>query len=82
MWKVYDFSLTQILREINFSESRSSKTAFFAILEALNLSNLCSRFQSSKIAKMHRNQNSEPSNVSKRQIFHFLESLKLISRKI
>ena len=31
-----DFSVTQILREINFGVSRSSKTAVFAILEALN----------------------------------------------
>ena len=71
MWKVNDFSLTQILREINFSESRSSKTAFFAILEALNLSNLCSRFQSSKIAKNHKNKISEPLKVLKWQIMHF-----------
>ena len=35
--KCQDFSVTQILREINFGVSRSSKTAVFAILEALNL---------------------------------------------
>ena len=31
-----NFCITQILREINFGESRSSKTYIFAILEALN----------------------------------------------
>ena len=32
VWKFQDFSVIQILREINFGESRSSKTAVFAIL--------------------------------------------------
>ena len=36
VWKFYDFSVTQILREINFGDSRSSKTAVLAILGALS----------------------------------------------
>ena len=36
MWKFYDFSVTQILREINFGEFRGSKSAIFAIFGALN----------------------------------------------
>ena len=36
MWKFYDFSITQILRQINFRDFRSAKSAIFAILEALN----------------------------------------------
>ena len=40
MWKFQDFSVIQILREINFRESRSCKTAFFANLGALNFVNL------------------------------------------
>ena len=32
-----DFSVTQILREINFGESRSSKIAIFAIFGAFDL---------------------------------------------
>jgi len=36
MWKFQDFSITQILREINFEDSRSAKTAIFAILRAVN----------------------------------------------
>ena len=37
MWKIEDFFVTQILREINFRESRSSKIAIFAISEAQNV---------------------------------------------
>ena len=29
VWKVKDFSITQILREINFGDSRSAKSAIF-----------------------------------------------------
>ena len=35
--KFHDFPIIQILREINFGESRSSKTAIFAILWLLIL---------------------------------------------
>ena len=34
VWKFQDLSVTQILREINFWDSNSTKTAFFAILGA------------------------------------------------
>ena len=53
VWKFHDFLITQILREINCGESRSSKTAIFALFGAL------------KDAKIHENQNSEPLNVLK-----------------
>ena len=36
LWKFQDFSTNQILREINFWESRSSKIVDFSILGALN----------------------------------------------
>ena len=36
MWKFHDFSITQILREINFGDSRSAKSAILTHLEALN----------------------------------------------
>ena len=39
-WKFQDFSVTHILREINFGESRSSKTAVFAFFENLDFVNL------------------------------------------
>jgi len=40
VWKFQDFSITQILREINFGGCRSSKTAVLAILGALKMINL------------------------------------------
>ena len=61
MWKFLDFPITQILREINFGESRSSKTALFAFC-------LVGKFQPTKSAQFHNEQNSEPLNVEKWQI--------------
>ena len=37
VWKFHDFSVTQNLREVNFGESRSSKTAVLVILGALKM---------------------------------------------
>ena len=37
VWKFQDFSITQILREINLGGRRSSKTAVLAILGALKI---------------------------------------------
>ena len=60
MWKLQVLSVTQILREINFREYRSSKTSVFAILGALNFANLIncslqkvkiSKFRAPKMAK-------------------------------
>ena len=39
VWKFYDFSVTQILRGINFGDSTSAKNAVFTILRALNCGN-------------------------------------------
>ena len=39
MWKYQDFSVIQILREINFGEHRRSKTGVFDIYEALIFDN-------------------------------------------
>ena len=36
VWKFQDFSVTQILREINFGQCKSSKTAVFAFFGTLN----------------------------------------------
>ena len=36
MWKFQDFSITEILREINFEDSWSAKSAILTQLEALN----------------------------------------------
>ena len=57
--KFQDFSITQILREINFVDSRCSKTAVLAILQAL------------KVQKFMKNHTSEPLNVLKWLILYF-----------
>ena len=36
VWNFHDFDITQILREIKFEYSRSSKSAIFTHFEALN----------------------------------------------
>ena len=36
VWKFQDFAITQILREINFLDSKSAKLVILAHLEALN----------------------------------------------
>ena len=59
MWKFHDFPITQILREISFGESKSSKTAVFAILGALNVDNLVN-------CSLLKVQNSDPVNVRSR----------------
>ena len=43
VWKFQDFSVAQILREINCGKSRTSTTAAFVIFGALNYVNLISR---------------------------------------
>ena len=40
VWKFQDFCITEILREINFEDSRSAKSAVFAILGAVNFVHL------------------------------------------
>ena len=35
VWKFHDFSITQILREIKFEDSRSAKSAILTHLEGL-----------------------------------------------
>ena len=37
-WKFHYFSITHILREINFGDSRSSKSAISTLISALNMS--------------------------------------------
>ena len=58
------FSVTQILRETNLGESKSSKTAIFAIIVALIMINLVN-FSLQKVQKFIRYRNSEPLNVFK-----------------
>ena len=50
MRKFEDFTVIQILREINFGEPQSSKTAVFAIFGALNFADLVN-FSLQKVQK-------------------------------
>ena len=63
--EIQDFCIAQILREINFEDSRSAKTAIFAILRTVNSVHLV------KNAKLAKIPNSEPFNVVKWLILHF-----------
>ena len=51
VWKFRDFCISEILREINFVDSSSAKTAVFANLGAVVTFSL-------KSAKIHKNPNS------------------------
>ena len=70
LWKVHDFSVTLILREINIRHPGSSKNAIFCHIGDSEFW-FFGQFQPSKSAKIHGNQNSETINVVKWQILHF-----------
>ena len=78
--------MTQFLREINFWNSRKSKTAIFAILGALDFVDLL-HFSPQKVQKIikikiHSYMKSETLLCAKMADFALLESSRLISRKI
>ena len=80
MWKFLDFSVIQILREINFEESRSSKTAILGILEALNFDFYkFLHFLKAEIIKLTK---FRAPKMAKMAFLEFLNSPNLISRKI
>ena len=64
MWKFQIFSVSQILCESNFGEFRSSKTAIFAILGALNFVDLFD-FSLQEVQNLVKSQNSESLNMQK-----------------
>ena len=69
VWKLQDFSVIQILYDINFRESvQNLQNCHFCHFWGYDLVNLEQVFQSSKSAKTHKNQNSKPLNVFKWQI--------------
>ena len=78
MWKFRDFSITYILREINFGDSRSAKSAILTHLEALDfdLTEFLHFFN------LPNEQNFVPLKLQKNAISELLHSPKLISRKI
>ena len=77
VWKFQDFSVIQILCEINFGESRTLKSATFAALNFFNLV-LVVAFKKCKNSKSKF----RPSKCAKMADFALLKLSKLISRKI
>ena len=65
--EITEFSVNQILREINFGECRRFKTAMFAISGALNFVKLVN-FNLQTVQKFIKNHNSDGLNW---QILHF-----------
>ena len=61
VWKFHEFCITQILREIKFEESRSSKCRFCQIWGS-GVSSFA-KFQPLERAKFYMNQKSESLNV-------------------
>jgi len=80
VWKIQNFRVTKILREIDFGEYQSSKNAIFTILRALKLW-FCVVL-AFKIAKIHKKSKFRASKCVKKAVFGPLKFLKLISRKI
>ena len=80
VWKFQDIYVTQILRDINFGESRSSKNDVFAIFGALDFVNLVIlAFKKSKNTQKTKFKASERVEMS---IFETADSPTLIPRKI
>ena len=77
MWKFHDFSITQILRGINFGDSRSAKSANFTNSEALNF-DIYAFLHYLKDGFYQIDQIQKP----KTAVLELPESLKLISHKI
>ena len=76
VWKFHDFSITQFLREIKFAESKSSKTAVFAILGALNFDNLVN-FSFRVMQKFIKIKIQSP-KMTKKVVLKLIDSPKLI----
>ena len=80
VWKFENSAITQILCEINFGDSRSAKTAVFAILEVVIL--LFWSIPAFKKCKNSQKSKFRASECGKMGSFALQESSKLISRKI
>ena len=70
VWKFQDYTITQKLREINFVDSGSAKTAIFAILGAVNFVHL-GNFTLAKVQKCIKNQIQSLCMCVKWLILHF-----------
>ena len=81
VWKFNNFSVTKILREINFRDSKSPKTAVSCHFRSCEFCTF-GEFQPSKSEEIHKKSKFRASKCVKTADFALLESLKLISRKI
>ena len=80
MWKFDDFSITQILREINFGNSRSAKSVILAHLGILNFAFYeILHFLKTEFIKLEK---VRAPIMAKIADFALLEFPKLISREI
>ena len=78
--EIAGFSAILILREINFGEPRSAKTAIFTILGAVNFVDLV-KFSLQKVQKFIKPK-FRASKWQKKAVLQFPHPPKLISRKI
>ena len=67
MWKFYDFSITQILREIKFGDFRCAKSAILTHFKALNFEFY--EFLHFSKAKIYQTDKFEPQEMAKKKQF-------------
>ena len=80
MWKLQNFPLTQILREIKVGKFGGPKTTYFKQLEGLNFEFYeFLHFLKDKIEQINKIQSPK---MTKKAVLELLDFLKLISRKI
>ena len=78
VWKVQNFSITQILREIKFGDSRSAKSTILTHLESLNFDFYeFLHFFKAEIDQIH---NIQIPKMVKTAVLGLLDSPKLVSR--
>ena len=80
MWKFHDFSITQILREIKFGDSRSAKSGIFTHLEALNFD--FRNFLHFLKAVIYQIDKIQSPKMAKTAVLGLLDFPKLISHKL
>ena len=80
MGKLNDFSITQILREFNFGDSRSAKSVILTHLEAMKL-DFCELLHFLE-AENYKLIIFRAPKIAKTAVFELLQPPKLISRKI
>ena len=79
VWKLDNFSASQILRETNFQMLGVQKTAIFVVPKALIP--IFGQFQPSKIAKNHQNQTTERQKCQKGNFWHSCNPKNLVHVK-